>query len=689
MRYALSAKISCKSAEMYYEMRLDSEKRFSFKTLLVTIACIIGAGTGTFLLYQDLNAGGAGGRGTPMATLEKREAKVRRKPAASFVWQSAQVNETLYRKESIQTGEHSAAVLKLNNGSQLDIGENSLIILDNVSDLSLNFLQGSVTVQDSSGQNRRITIDKDGKKHIENLPYRLIAPEALAHFFVTPKTEKSVEFSWSAKAPDPAAKPLLQISTDKNFKSDATQTLEITEPSGKLTAKLKPGLYFWRISDRAAVVSDVQRFALLPALPLKPLWPIEGQRVERWVNDTSVQFHWLSPRENSNDDEDQPTAVTFGRHEIEVSADPEFQNSLPPQSVNQQTGLATRNGIPDGTLYWRIKSQYGDLAVTSPTQTFVIEKLAEIKLDLAKPEDESAVELKPPTRFSWSCNANNIGFRWELQTPDGKSVETVKTQASSYVWKNSVPGRYRWRVVALVGEQTAGTSPWRELSIFKGTPLVLKTPAKDDQIYYWEKPVEFKFSWDKDLTAAESGAFYEVDLSSDPTFKNKLRTEKTTDTDLPSSRLALGNGNYFWRVRVVNSTGQTLKVSESFKFAYGLHPPLRAPASITPNPGEEINILEKEKLPVISWTPVEGAQNYDVTIYKLPSERNSKRKEVLHETTDQNSLTLKDFEVGNYQWTVRAVDTLKRLGDKTETQGFVLTYGAVLQPPETVSPEVQ
>src|SRR6185437_14665870 len=145
-------------------MRAQAEKPESWldvRAVLVTVACLFGAAYSSLLLYRNIQDVGAR-TGTPMAKLEHIEAKVRLKPASSFIWSAVKSNEDLYRKDSIQTAPNGGATIRFNDGSLLEVGENSLIIVDSLENLSLGFLRGSAVLRTSAGDSR-ITLDKYGK----------------------------------------------------------------------------------------------------------------------------------------------------------------------------------------------------------------------------------------------------------------------------------------------------------------------------------------------------------------------------------------------------------------------------------------------------------------------------------------------------------------------------------------------
>ena len=221
----------------------DFDFRFDSRTTLVTLGCLFGAIYSSYLLYQDIEDRGAR-TGTPMAKLERVEKKVRLKPAQSYIWGGVKANEDLYLKDSVQTAPTGAASIRFTDGTRLEIGENSLVIIDSVENLSLNFLRGSVIVHSQSGDSR-ITVGQDGKTTVVNLPVRLISPEALSGFYVGQGALKTIEFSWDTSLkPGEDAPDAIEVSTDRDFHAPNVETLKVVPGKKVASAQLHSGDYF-------------------------------------------------------------------------------------------------------------------------------------------------------------------------------------------------------------------------------------------------------------------------------------------------------------------------------------------------------------------------------------------------------------------------------------------------------------
>ena len=687
------------------------------KTLLVALICLSGAATGSYLLYQDFTAQGDAGQGAPLAKVEHRDARVRRKSASSYVWTKVNQNQDLYRRESIQTGEGSGAIVRLSDGSTLEMKENSLVIIDDVENLTTNFLQGSMVLHRDTGDSA-VSVGDDGKAKVQELPVSLLKPEALSEIFFASSgaksTAKDLMFSWKFKSgtrtPAEETQLKLQVSTDHKFPAARTENFRIDEKAAAaslLTAPLKAGHYFWRVVRDKEVLSGVGKFALVAGEALKPTWPGSSHKVQLYGDDGFVQFRWLDPRTDQAMDQ---IAAQQSTHELEVSADPQFKTTLATKVISAASGTSQLSGLPMGALFWRTKSKFGDIVLTSEIERFSLEQAKKLPIELIKPAVNAAVG-DHGLRFSWSSEASSAGTEYvlelEKQNASGKGLTSEKTRASSHLIKEASPGIYRWRVQALADTHILGESEWRTLTIEAGSPLVLKLPVKNHEIWFWKEKTPFKFEWSSDpLVQHESQQHedeysYNLEISpndlkdkdfKDREFKVLTATLKSKKNFVESSELKLPDGDYLWRIQIVNNAGQVVKTSEVSHFKYGTHPLLKFPAASHPPHGSSVNPLETEKDPVLSWTAVEGAEAYELTVTlktAVQARAPASEKVLIKTVTKERSFELKNTTEGTYTWSVRAVDQLGRPGESLPGKILIVNPGAPLAAPEPLSKEVQ
>ncbi|MCM2324010.1 MAG: FecR family protein [Oligoflexia bacterium] len=638
-----------------------------------------------------MNATGAKGHGASLAVVERREAKVRRKLSSSYVWTQVQQREPLYRRDSLQTGPDSAAAVRFTDGSVLEVGEESLIIIDDIKDLSLNFVRGSAIVRKATGD-ARITAGKDGKAKVEELPVQLLSPEHLATVYTPGATPKDLAFTWRVRQEKAAgAKHVLQLSPDKSFSPRRTQSLSPESADAQeLTAQLAPGRYFWRVvSETGGAPAVVRELRIVSANPLRLVWPGQGKKVMTWTQEATVPFRWMAPE-----------ARAEGEHWLELSRDPAFGTLLASEGVRAETSGASLAKISEGTLYWRIRSRFGDVNVTSPAETFAVERSARIPIELAFPPDKSSFELQPRTRFGWSTESSEALYRLEVQDAATQQlVTTFQGHAGSFSWDKPAAGSYRWRVSALMDNHVAGESAWRAFALYQGKPLALKAPSNLQEFRYWEEAPAFELKWGTDSLGAQEQNAYQVDISQDPQFRTGVLSKKLKGTSIPSSELSLAPGDYSWRVRVVDAAGNPLKSSETFRFAFGPYPLLKPPAeaAIAGAEADTYNYFERKTDPVVSWAVVPEAAEYELVVY-VPAKPargvasgagSAPSRILLQKTLIETSFELKGLKEGEYAWTVRAIDRLKRKGEPMPPRRLNLTYGQPLEAPEELSPEVQ
>src|SRR4051812_22913726 len=70
---------------------------------------------------------------------------VKRQLGNDVMWNSIERKETVYNKDSIRTAKDSGVGVRLTDGTVIEIGENSLIVLDKTQqNLSVNFKAGDL-----------------------------------------------------------------------------------------------------------------------------------------------------------------------------------------------------------------------------------------------------------------------------------------------------------------------------------------------------------------------------------------------------------------------------------------------------------------------------------------------------------------------------------------------------------------
>lgn len=668
-------------------------RAFDLKTALVSAICVVGAAYSSYLLFLDLNSTGGRGVGKPLARLEFRENKVKRKTASSFVWTNVQDQEVLYRKDTVQTGNASSAKIRMNDGTVLEVGENSLVVIDDTKSLALNFLKGTVILHDAIGD-RKISSDGKGVTKIEEFAFRLVKPESLKRFYVLEKAVRPIKFSWQPRPGSDAQvssqELKLEISPSKTFQAGSTQVIKINASTSEFNSNLSPGRYYWKLSNNERALTEISRFEVISLSPLVPVWPNSSQKILIWGDDGQIQFRWAVPSTSKPDAYDE-SAHSEIDHWIELATESDFKNVILKESISALSASATLRAVPFGTSYWRIRSQFGDLEILSTPEKLIAEQTPKLSLQLDNPDPDVQLALPSQLRFNWTADSKEVEFQIEVQNKAGKQVISNKSQTTAFAWKNPPDGTYRWRVVAFWKTQNVGETAWRDFSIYKGSPITLSLPDKDQDIRYWTEPVPVQFQWTHDPLLDQENYSYVIEAGLDPDFKKPLLSEKIRDAKFSGKFSISTEAIFFWRVRLINEEGQSIKSSETSRFKYGVYPLLPAPVGVQPENAKVYNALEEDVTPIAAWTEVKNAQAYQVTLWAdtVPGRNPASLKMILQTIVDKPMVKFKSLGANRYYWSVQPIDPLKRFGKAMPTRSFTITYGDVLDAPLSLTPEVQ
>jgi len=659
------------------------ESRLDKKLAAVTFACLSSAGISGVLLYRDFTNVSIQSSGPALAKIERREARVRRKPAKSFAWNSAATEEKLYVRDSVQTSSGSGATIRFNNGNLIELGENSLVVIEEGEKLSLDYVKGSVIVHTQKGD-ERVTVGDDGKVKVEQLKIQLLTPTPLARIY-THAASQSVSFSWKtteelASARD--SKFTIEISQSRKFSNGTVKKIELAD--SKISSPFPPGTYFWRVSAQGQAITEPRQFSIVAPQTLNPVSPGEAETLSTFGEQVSVQFKWSPPLNEADSD----AAST-----LQLSDSADFGRVVSEQGIDARVGVATLHHLTPGRYWWRIQSRYEGLELTSKIQSFSLSKVQRPTITLGLPEAGVLLEKLPSLRFSWGSDTEGLGYVFEIQSKNGSTVISENVNSSGFLWKSPVAGLYRWRVTGTLKGRALTETDWRAFTVFDGQNLVLQAPAPAQEIRYWEKPPSFEFNWKADeLVNRQAGLSYQVQLATDLDFKSARLSAPTRESRISSEVLKPTPGSLFWRVRIVDEQGEVLKSSEPRYFVYGVYPELEAPAPISPSNKTVFATREKEQAPLLQWSESKYAQSYELSLYRQDSgaPADLSRAQLISKTnTSKKEAEFRDLPVGTYFWTVRALDPLHRWGHSMQPQSFVITQGELLAPPEITSEEVQ
>jgi hypothetical protein len=656
-----------------------AEEHYLSSTQVILIcACLLGAALGVGLLSADLTGTRVLGAGGKLGLLKAHRARVKSRTAGNFIWESVQDGEPLYRLESVQTGAGASAVIQLGESESIEMGEESLIIVDRTPELSLRYLEGTALWRTARGD-RRIHRQPGGEASVDVLPLHALTPRPLDTFYVEEGHLRPISFSWHAA--DRTSRPLtLEVRTRNENGPERTQTAGLPPAAEAFEWRLPAGRYTWQIATQGKAVSVPGRFRIVAARALTPTAPGDGISLFHLGAREPVTFSWIAPPDLES--------VLGTRHTVEIATDSAFSQTVLTQEVVPGSGSARVAGLESGDFFWRLRSDYGGLTLTSGIRKFRLRPLARVRIQLDQPAEAQALERKDPIGFSWRADTETTDARtvWEVESPERTPIAHQVTSENAAHWTAPSPGVYRWRVRMLDGDRELGAAAWSAFSVYDGKPLALIEPRPGRRIDIGARLEPFGLAWEPVEPSPAGAVHYRVEAALDPQFQDHPLRIDTGETRVSSDRLGITPGSWFWKVTCLDAQDRVVRGSPVATFLFTAPPRLPAPAATASGKEPIFDPVSERRRPKVTWQPVPGAVAYEVTFYPPGTARDSRPE---RKRTREAGIEFETLSEGRYFWTVRAIDDRGREGEATPLQGFLVRYPKPLAWPKPVAPEVQ
>lgn len=352
-------------------------------------------------------------------------------------------------------------------------------------------------------------------------------------------------------------------------------------------------------------------------------------------------------------------------YEVQVSADPGFSILLPDNKAvtTYASSYTLLKALADGEYYWRVRACGG-----KQKQCFDYSETRMFKKDWNNAGNALAQLLSPPQNsvritlteddFSWTPVIGAAKYLFELSGDPGfgtssivYSAETIKPHHAPSPKKVSeqLENRiYYWRVTPVDNQGNRGLPSLNgkfELQWNLAPQLLAPAPNVDLQFLP-------RFQW----TAVEGARSYDWELSTKSDFSENRMSAHIFNTDFTFPQNFSNDQEFYWHVRGKDYWGKSSSWSETRKFrmkwnfeAQLLTPPNDANGSGLYQPGV-----------YLSWTPIPGAERYQVQVDESDYTQPLVDKELYNVTsaslskgTDINVY----LENVVYNWRVRGIDS--------------------------------
>ncbi|MCR9142762.1 MAG: FecR domain-containing protein [bacterium] len=492
----------------------------------VTLTCVVLLVLFSSLLYLDFNRRVQAG-GEQIGTLRQRVNKAQRKYTNQVVWEGLDNEVPVYNNDSIRTGDYSSAVIELRDGTQIDLSENSMIVL-NISEeaMDIDFAYGSIAAKRGESS--------DGGAADDEAPAEL---NIRSDDKVITIEDSDVSLAQGAEG------EALDVTVSRGEANISNESGE-TQTVGK--------------DERARLTEESIE---VKKITLRPLGPANGGRVYvTGRGKAQVNFTWSVGQNGSAG----PASVTF-----EVSRKRDFSEITNRQTVR---GNAAGANLGEGTYYWRL-SATNNVGQTDRSTVRTITVLKNSPLNLQSPTQGARFEYvttKPLVNFSWS--ENELARGYVLEIAGDRGFRNVIQQRRTQVRNTSLgldAGTYFWRVrtqTTTGGSQTVSpTGTFQIVQNEKTPPPAPLSPVRDREIpavFFEKEGVVFSWKRNADVQATT------LQIAGDSGFSNVI-VSRDSGGNFTNVRQPLQPGTYYWRLRGTDRDGRATDFSKALRFQVG------------------------------------------------------------------------------------------------------------------------
>lgn len=676
-------------------------KSLSSNALVFIVGTIIIA-VFSALFYIDVHRRVDVGDAKVIGTVTFKKRVAQRRYSRQVVWEDLERTEPIYNNDTIRTGDRSEAVVRINDGTEFTLNENSMVLLSLGGEgLDLEFNQGSITakregisgepmgkvrikaggasvsfdkstVNISKGKddNINLVVDKGSALVKTDAGEKTVAEDYRATVLlktaaVSVEKQKLVLLSPPSGSVFPAKGPEVPVGFSwKQLPEEGDYSLEI-EPvdaaagrnisrktaGNSLAIPLRSGSYKWSVRYRsrtgAEESSETRNFIILPYETIAAISPTANAVYFYKSKPPLVHFKW------------SPSSTASG-YVLAIFRDAELTSKF--TEVGTLSTSVSLDTLPEGTWYWKVDAASGISGVgtvaSSETRKISIAK----RTDLPPPEPlvprpgmrfwKKAVSEKP-IRFSWRNDPEiSLAEVTIAQDPEFKKIfHREKKKTSFFSLEKDIPvGTYFWKVRGVMDENAyTEYSPAWNFSVTEEVLLELLSPV-DKQIIVpqdEEDTVKVRFSWKQ----VDYDGTFTLQIARDGEFKNIVaeKPQKGFFAEVPE----LGRGTYHWRVIMNDEDGSAVMKSAPRSFV--IEDRLRAPVPLAPLNNATVDMSDKKSLP-FRWQPVPGADLYRLELFMLKDGRGYRIMNRTTKTPFYEMDELYRLDEAKFQWTIRAYD---------------------------------
>jgi len=688
------------------------------------------------LFYLDITRRVSGSGLEKVGELTFKRRMAQRKYGAQVVWEDVKQHTPVYNYDSIRTADMSEAVIRLKDGTEIALAENSLItVVMSEEDVKIDFARGAIKANREEGGktagklditsggarvllgkgsanlykdadsalnltlnrgsaviasgDKRNTIDANQKAvvaddgvRVYKLNLKLSAPEHNAYLF-SKGAQTRLDFSWEPVKG--AGNIFLEIARDNSFQEIRMRR---AAPGTAASLPLPEGVYYWRLKAQNQATgkvdfSEVRRFSIVRDTPLRLVSPHQGALVRYSSRLPIIAFKWERSEIES-------------LYELTIARDAEMKNEV--RSARLPENELSVDDLPAGSYFWRVRRTIRvggrEHEIASAVRRFTVEKTD------AVPPPEPLYPSENASLNRLAIEKGGITFTWR-KSPEiaactvtvardkefSKGVLTATATGSFLRLSPSLDeGTYFWQARGVLADRTlTSPSPPVSFQVVEMRTIALVRPEDGASIASADSDAgrAVEFVWGRvDLKGA-----MRLEIAREADFSQIYKTLPVEGTS--ASVPGIEPGRYHWRVRLLDGSGAELMKSGVFSFS--AQERLAMPVALAPAAGTVVDMSGREALS-LRWKPVEGATMYRIGIFRMQkgAQLNVVQKETRGTAVEIRELSRLD--VGGFFWTLQALETGK--GERVLRKSpvlkipFEISLGSGGEKTKIVSPKV-
>jgi hypothetical protein len=654
-------------------MRLLNDTRFVVPILLLFI------GIFSFLLYRNLTARLGGSNSPTIGVLTFKTKSVLRKFNDQVVWDTIESSSEVKNRDTIRTEGLSDAVLTLNDGTKINISENSMILLDisdkniNVNfaygsfeaaregagsaDLKMNITAGDKVVEvgkgdiklDKTKNELNVKVGEGEAKITANGKAETIAKDEVANVssqgvkvskpkfgLVSPEDRKNIlseagkeTINFAIAGANPEILKNTSATLEVSLSSDFSKTL-IKEKlkSGSVARILASGSYYWRITyqdpeSKERQTSETARFRILSNPGLRLFLPKEGDNFSYTTEAPVIKVAWGN-------------LELYSSYTAQIAKDNAFTVDV--KSKQTQNQAIAFDALSDGTYYARViaKSNMPDVPekISSISRFSVGKRVNFEPPTLVEPNKGkilSKEQIENNIFFSWKDNKDFKSFDFELSDDSNFSKVLFKQNSENSFLKYGSelsPGNYFWRVRGRFPGKEDFVSAIFNFTIVAKEDLNLLSPSNGAEAQLNENG-NLLLRWKK----ISAKANYKLEVAKTTEFADLIFAQNVSNVF--SEFKPKDFGKFYWRVIADTTSGTITSDVWSFSVISTMEPPVL----VSPSKNEAVDISNRSNISFV-WKSSEKAIAYRL---KLIDVSGVKEKQIFSERITQLKYSFSDF----------------------------------------------